>query len=202
VANKPVQDPGPAAADRVTVESVGGPAVLVRETTTLREVASLMLERQVDNVVVVDLDGVVRGIVRDHDLTLNARNLRLAALKVPRLSGHWVTALDEAEAACVAAETMTAEEIMESCLTTVDQSEPIGTAVNRMLRRDAEYALVMRESEVVGVLSQRDLLRFVAGQRESAPVSVPLDVTVQQPAAHLAARPRWPVPGWLAQAWR
>lgn len=185
-------EPGPPS-QPVSLEDALGPAVLVRETTTLREVASLMLERQVDNVVVVDAGGAVRGVVTDRDLTLNQRYLRFSAIKVPRLGGHWVTPGDEVEAACVAAATMTAADLMDSHLMTVTLLEPIGPVVDRMLRRDAEYALVLRGGDVVGLLGRRDLLRLVAGLPESHRSLVANRGSVQEPTAHLAVHPSWAI---------
>lgn len=177
-----------------------GPAVLVRQDTTLQEIARLMLERDVDSMVVVAADGAVRGVVTDRDLTLNQRNLRLAAIQLPRLNGHWVTSCDAVDAACVAATTMTAEEVMDTRLTTANVVEPIGTVVERMVRRDANYALVLQDADVVGLLGRRDLLRLVAGQVESRSVSAPNDGSGHSPTAHLAPNsgglPLW---SWLAR---
>jgi CBS domain-containing protein len=137
--NEVEQDPGPAS-HPVSVEDAIRTAVLVRETATLREVASLMLEQQVDNVVVVDENGAVRGVVSDRHLTLNQTYLRLSSIKVPRLHGRWVTSGEEVEAAA----TTTAAEVVDRRLTTAEVLEPIGSVVERMLRRDAEYARAAR----------------------------------------------------------
>jgi CBS domain-containing protein len=201
VVNEVEQDPGPAS-HPVSVKDAIRTAVLVRETATLREVASLMLEQQVDNVVVVDANGAVRGVVSDRHLTLNQTYLRLSSIKVPRLHGRWVTSGDEVEAACVAAATTTAAEVMDRRLTTAEVLEPIGSVVERMLRRDAEYALVLRDGDVVGLFGRRELLRLVAGLPEAHPVSLARSGAAQHPVAHLAAHVRWPVPGWLAQVWQ
>lgn len=173
-----------------------GPAVLIREAATLREAASLMLERSVEDVVVVDADGAVRGIVNERDLTLNQRFLRLSSIKVPGVLR------DEVEAACIEATTATVGEVMNSRLTTATVAEPIGTVVDRMLRRAAEYALVVRDGDVVGLLGRRDLLRLIAGNRESQPVAVAKDSTAQPPTAHVPARAGWPALGWLTHAFR
>jgi hypothetical protein len=95
-----------------------GPAVLVSEDTPLRGVAALMLERHIENVLVADAAGAVGGLVTDRDLTLNQRNLRYTAIKVPRLNDHWVTSGDQVDAACIAAETMTAREVRDRRIAT------------------------------------------------------------------------------------
>jgi CBS domain-containing protein len=176
-----------------------GPAIQVREDAMLRQVASVMLQRQVDNVVVVNPDGSVRGLVTDRDLTLNERYLRLSAIKVPRLHGHWVTACDAVEAACIVAATMTAGEVMDTRPTTAAVLESIGTVVERMLRRDADYALVLQDGDVVGLLGRRDLLRLVAGQLESHSGSAADNGSVHLPIAHCASHHRIPGIRWLSQ---
>jgi CBS domain-containing protein len=177
-----------------------GPAVQVRPDMTLQEVARLMLERDVDSVVVVDTDGAARGVITDHDLTLSQSNLRLAAVKVPRVNGHWVTSCDAIDAACVAATTVTAEEIMDRRVTTANVLESIGTVVGRMAHQEAEYSLVLEAGGVVGLLGRRDLLRLVAGHVEAPSATAAGSSTVHYPKAHFALRrgglPLW---GWLAQ---
>jgi signal-transduction protein with cAMP-binding, CBS, and nucleotidyltransferase domain len=162
-----------------------------------------MLDRHVEAVVVVDTDGVVKGVVTDRDLTLSQRNLRLAAVRVPRLNGRWVAPCDAVDAACAVAGTMTAAEVMEHRLTTAELYEPIGAVVDRMVRREADYAIVLRNADVVGVLGRRDLLRLVAGQVRSQSASVSTNGRVHNPPAHVALTSGGlPAFGWLAQAWR
>ena len=115
------------------LEAAMGPVVLVREDTPLRDVATLMLERQVDSVVVVDGTGAVRGMVTDRDLT------------------------------------MAASELMDRRITTAELVEPLGRVVDRMLRRDAESALVQVGGTVIGTLGRRELLRLIAGQPNTSP---------------------------------
>jgi CBS domain-containing protein len=141
-----------------------GPAVVVHEQTTLRDVACLMLQQQVQGVIVVNAHAGVVGIVTERQLTLNGRYLQLACLEVPEIGGRAVTAREEVDAACIAATTVQARDIMERCVTSASADEPVGAAVERMLRREAEFAVVYRGSAVVGMLGSHDLLRKVAGE--------------------------------------
>jgi CBS domain-containing protein len=106
----------------------------------------------------------VVGLITERQLTLDGRYLRLASTKVPRIHGRWVTALEEVQAACIAARTVTAGELMERHFTSVCVDEPVGAAIDRLQRRDADYAVVRDGSRVVGMLSGRDLLRQFASQ--------------------------------------
>jgi CBS domain-containing protein len=172
-----------------------GPAVLIRETTTLCEVAKLMLECAVDEVVVVDADGAVRGVVTERALTLNPRFLRMSAITLP--------GRDDVEATCIAARTATVGEVMDSRVTTASVDKAVGTVVDRMIRRDAEYALVLRDGAVIGLLGRRDLLRLIAGQQQPEPVAK-LKRESMQPlaAAYVPPQAGWPALGKLLRALR
>jgi CBS domain-containing protein len=152
---------------RLSVRDVMGPAVIVREDAPLREVAGLMLERHAQGALVVDARAVVVGVVTEHCLTLDGSFLRRACLEVPRLGDRWVTPLEQIDAACVAAESVTAQEVMETRITSATADEPVGAVVERMLRGGADCAVVCQAGSVVGTLDGHDLLRRVAGSPAS-----------------------------------
>jgi CBS domain-containing protein len=128
-----------------------GPATVIREDTTLREAASLMLEEEVQGLLVVDAQGEVRGVLTERQLTLDERYLRMACCTVPRVHGQSVTRLEEIEAACVAAGVVRVGEVMETRLTSACVGEGLGTVVERMVRREAEFGIVRDGSSVVGM---------------------------------------------------
>jgi CBS domain-containing protein len=180
-----------------------GPVVGVREDASLRDVARVMLERPAQAVVVVDGAGEVRGVVTDRQLTLNRAMLRLASIKVPQLNGTWVTPNDALEATCVAAETVTAAEVMETRLSSASADEPVGAVVARMLEREAEYAVVRRQGFLVGMLSVHELLRMLAGSPELPVATVaPNDQQAGPAAPAVVGGWRWPHRGWLGRASR
>ena len=150
------------------LEQVIGPAVLIRPEATVRQAASLMLERQVDVLVVVNDRGAIGGVVTEHCLTLNPHRLRMCSIRVPHVRGRWVTTIDELEAACIAAATLTAKDIMETRVLSATPDEAVGIVVDRMVRRDVEYALVRQGEAVLGVLRRHNLLVLIAGNAEPA----------------------------------
>ena len=153
-----------------------------------------MLERGVQEVVVVDADGAVRGVVTERALTLNPRFLRTSAIKTP------AAPRDDVEAACTAAQTVTVNEVMDNRLTTATVDESIGVVVDRMIRREAEYALELRNGTVIGLLGRRDLLSLVAGRPNARQAGVPKTSTVTPSSAHVPTHAGWPALGRLAQA--
>ncbi len=145
------------------------PATVVATDATLREVAATMLEGHVPVVLVANAHGEVVGVVTERHLTLNEGFLRLACLHVPRIDGRPVTLLDEVEAACVAAGTLTTGEVMDRRLTFATPDERVAPVVERMLRREVDYAVVRRGVELVGILDSHALLGGMAGHRRVVP---------------------------------
>jgi CBS domain-containing protein len=141
-----------------------GPVVVVRLDTSVREVASLMLAQRAQGVLVVDDHAEVVGVVTERQLTLDGHYLRLACTEVPEIDGRWVTALQEVDAACIAARTLTARDVMDRRLTSACTDEPLGAVVERLLCRDADYAVIHEGDTVVGILGGHELLLKLAGE--------------------------------------
>jgi CBS domain-containing protein len=147
------------------VGDVMRPAVVVREDAPIREVASLMLARNVQGVLVTDAHQQAVGVVTERQLTLDERYLTLASVRVRQLYSRPLTGTEEMEAAYIAAGAVTARDVMEKCLTCAGADEPVGVVVERMLRKSAEYAVIRDGATVVGMLDSTDLLRRIAGSR-------------------------------------
>jgi predicted transcriptional regulator len=179
-----------------------GPAVAVREDATLREVARMMLECHVDSVLVVNSHAEVVGIVTQRQLTLDERYLRIASVEVPEIGGRAVTGVDEVDAACVAALRLTAKDVMEKRLISACVEERVGEVVQRMLRRDAGYAIVQQGGSVVGMLGSHDMLRKIAGEPSRAHLACTLSVDGQPVRFSNGHERASSVIGWLAGAWR
>jgi CBS domain-containing protein len=188
--NAPVKGEPGQCHDPLRVEDAMGPAVLVRSDASLREVARVLLSRGVASVAVVDTDGTVRGVLTEEHLTLNQRYLRLASIQVPQLNGKWVTPRNEVEAACVAARSVTAAEVMDTRITSAKLGESLSVVVQRMLRREVEYALVYHDGVAEGMLGRRDLLRLLADASHPAVDVTPQAAVELDSKAALAAPPR------------
>jgi CBS domain-containing protein len=179
-----------------------GPAIAVAEDTSLREIATLMVARHVEGVLVVNAQAEVVGLVTARQLTLDGHYLRLACAEVPEIGGRWVTALEEFDAACTAARTLIARDVMERRLTSACADEPVAAAVERMVRREAECAVVHQGGSVVGMLGSHDLLRKVAG--EPIVARAPADtLCVNGQPVHLGGKRQvWPPATWLVGLWK
>jgi CBS domain-containing protein len=146
-----------------------GPVVTVPANATLREAAQRMLKADVQGVVVVDAQDNAIGIVTERQLAFDERLLTLASLKIPEIGGRSATRLDDVDAACIAAATLTARDVMDKHFLVAEVEEPLGALVDHMNRRESEFALIHRGGDVVGLLGRRDLLRRVAGEPACVP---------------------------------
>jgi CBS domain-containing protein len=146
-----------------------GPIITVSSGATLREVAQQMLTADVQGAVGVDAHDNAIGIVTERQLAFDERHLTLASLRIADIGGRPVTRLDGVDAACIAATTLTARDVMEQWFPVAEVHEPLGSLIDRMNRRESDLALIHCGGEVVGLLGRRDLLRRVAGQPGFAP---------------------------------
>jgi CBS domain-containing protein len=154
----------PTATRHLRIGEVMGPVVTVPTDATLREAAQRMLKAEVQGMVVVDAGDNAVGIVTERQLAFDERHLTLASLKIPEIDGRSATRLDGVDAACIGAATLTAGDVMENSFLVADVEEPLSALVDRMNRRQSEFALINRGGDVVGLLGRRDLLRRVAGE--------------------------------------
>lgn len=132
------------------------PAITVDPSATVKEIAELLLERDIHAVPVLDVGDVLVGMVAESDLISRGayptvRHRRLADVIGEARAEHrhhW----------SVRAEGVTASEVMTRDVITCRPAEPVGVVTRRMLRRDVRLLPVIEGSTVVGVVSRHDLL--------------------------------------------
>jgi CBS domain-containing protein len=130
--------------------------ITVEPTATVKDIAHVMLERDIRCVPVVDIGELMVGIVSEADLLCRegyptVRSHHLAALidgAVAEHRHHWKAR----------AEGLTAEEIMTTNVVSCSPTEPVGVVVRRMLRNDVRTLPVVADGRLVGVLSRHDIL--------------------------------------------
>lgn len=167
VASLAPSGPAPAAGTarpaRTAAEIMAQPVVTVREDATLDEAARLMLQHRIGCLPVVDEHGVLRGIVTESDFTGEEQTLPFSAYRAPKLFGQWASK-QEIEAALEAGRSLIVREIMSAPVETVQEDDPIGDVVERMLRHDINRIPVVRDGVPVGIIARHDLLRMIAGE--------------------------------------
>jgi len=121
-------------------ELMSSPVVSCAAGTTLGELATLLAERRIHGVVVLDEDGAAAGVVSDTDV----------------LAGEWLATDAESLAAM---RSITAGELMTSPPVTIDADAPLGDAAARLHAARLARLVVLRDGRPVGVLATSDLVR-------------------------------------------
>jgi CBS domain-containing protein len=130
--------------------------ITVRPQTSLAEAVKRMLENGVSGLVVVDERERVVGILSEGDL------LRRAETQTERRRPHWLEfLLGPARLAheFVRAHGRIIEEVMSPEVITVEEDTPLGEIVELFEERGIKRVPVLRDEELVGIVSRADLLR-------------------------------------------
>jgi CBS domain-containing protein len=143
------------------------PVVCVSVETPLKEVASILVERGISAVPVVEADGRLVGIVSEADLVL------LATTDEP--SGDPLSA--EPSARPIPAR---AGEVMTRNVVTLPGEADATEAARLMLERGVKCLPIVAGEHVVGVLSRRDLLRTMV--REDAEIAADMEALLRDEA--------------------
>ena len=130
--------------------------VTVEPTATVKDVAEIMLTRDVHSVPVVDVGDVFIGMVSESDLicregcpTPRSHHLSdfVDSIMVEHRH-HWQER----------AKGLTAGEIMTAQVVSCAPDEPVAMVTRRMLRQDIRTMPVLADGRLVGVLSRHDVL--------------------------------------------
>jgi CBS domain-containing protein len=132
--------------------------ITVGPAATVKDIAHLLLERDIRCVPVVDVGDILIGVVSESDLISRAgypttRSHQLADLVEGTLAEHrhhW----------SARAEGVTAGEIMTSDFITCRADEPVAIVTRRMLRIGVRTLPVVDDDRLVGVVSKHDILRL------------------------------------------
>jgi CBS domain-containing protein len=139
---------------------MSSPVVTAAQDTPLREVARLMLEKQIGAVPVVGADGRLRGIVTESDFVGRARPLAVSARPIAEVFGQLT---DDRGIVAVYrdARSLPVAEVMRSPVVTTGEDAPIGAVVRLMLERKVRHIPVERDGVPIGMMTRRNLLRLV-----------------------------------------
>ena len=137
------------------------PVVVVREDSTLEEVARTMLDHRIGCVPVVDDTGRLVGIITESDFTGKERGFPFSTYFAPQVFKQWV-GKDDIERIHTAAQTRTAKEIMTAHVITATEDESVTEVVLRLIRRDLKRIPIVRDGVPIGVVARHDLPRLMA----------------------------------------
>lgn len=142
------------------------PVIVSDEDQTLEEAATLMLEKNVGGLPVVNGEGKLVGMVTESDFSAKEHALPFSRIYAPRLFGEWMSK-EGVEKAYEAARSITVKEIMTRAVITANEDDLLAEVIKKMLEYHVHRIPVVRDGMPVGIISRHDLLRLVAKQVES-----------------------------------
>lgn len=147
--------------------------VTVPPETPLEAVASLMAERAISGLPVVDAEGRLVGLVTDGDLMrrLSAKEDKPASFFAAILGAN----ADQA-VAYARAHGRRVRDVMSTDLATVDENATVEEVAHLLESHGIRRVPVLREGRLAGVVSRADLLRAVM-----APVATGMDAEASDP---------------------
>jgi CBS domain-containing protein len=145
--------------------------VSVDSQTSLRQVASDILECQVEAVVVVDAAGALCGLITEQAVLLTEHSPYRRAL--PRRRRRCVSLAEGAEALYSRIGDTRVTETLSDTIVTATEDESITDVLERMLHTGVECAVVLRDQMPVGLIGRRDLLWLVARTMSVSTRSIP-----------------------------
>lgn len=149
--------------------------IMVKDVVTtgpeasVQELATLMLERRISGLPVVDGSGRLLGIVSEGDL------IRRPEIDTDRVKLGWLRLLlsDEARARdFVKSHGRKAREVMTQPAISVAADAPLAEVVRLMARHRIKRLPVVDKGRLVGLVTRTDLLRAVAARQAVAPADV------------------------------
>ena len=136
------------------------PVIVVREDSTLEEVARIALQYGIGCVPVVNGQGELTGIITESDFTGRERGFPFSAYRAPQVFGEWV-GKEGIERIYEAARTRIAREIMTTEVVTATEDETVTDAVVRMVEHNVHRLPVLRDRVPVGIVARHDLLKLM-----------------------------------------
>jgi CBS domain-containing protein len=136
------------------------PVISVAPDTPVRVIAQLLLEKGISAVPIVDGSGHLVGIVSEGDLLGRSGQDRLARHK------WWLAAVAAGEEPTIDYSpkdfVRPAKEVMRAPVITIGTEAPIQQAVDMLRLHRVKRLPVLRDGNMVGIVSRADLLRILA----------------------------------------
>jgi CBS domain-containing protein len=142
--------------------------ISVGPETPVREIASMMLERRISGVPVVDAERRVLGIVSEGDL------IRRPEIETDHAPTGWLGLFlsDEERARdFVKSHGRVAREVMTKPATCVAPETPLDEVVRLMERHRVKRLPVVENGKLAGLVTRADLLRALVSRRTAAPAA-------------------------------
>jgi CBS domain-containing protein len=152
------------------------PVVTVTPDTTVRDTARCLLDHRISGVPVVDRAGKLVGIVSEGDL------MRRRESGTERRPSWWLSLFADADAqaqAFVKRHGGTVADVMTRRVVTIAEQTPLEEVADILEKHRIKRVPVIRDGELVGIVSRADLLHGLAARQDASSVSAD-DRTIKQ----------------------
>jgi CBS domain-containing protein len=151
-------------------DAMTSPAITINQDATLREAGDVLARRGISALPVVDNDGQLVGILSQMDL------IRFNTSESPRVAER---RLERSES-----DPMRVADIMTVEVVSVSPETDLHTVAKRLSESHVRQVPVLSDTEVVGVVSRRDLIKWMA--RSDAALTLDVVSVLGDEARHLA----------------
>jgi CBS domain-containing protein len=142
--------------------------IMTKEVVTLnkemgvKEVAQLLLEKDIGGAPVINEEGQVVGIVTEGDLIMEDVKLHFPTF-IHLLSGIiYLESLKNFEEKLRKAVGVKVEDIMTKKVFTVDEEATLEDIATLMVEKGISRVPVLRQDRLVGIVTRRDIVKFLA----------------------------------------
>lgn len=152
------------------------PVITVAPTTSVEEVAKLMLERRISAMPVVDARGRMQGIVSEGDL------MRRGETGTERHRSWWLATFaggDELAIDYMKSHGRTAADVMTPKVVTVGERAPLERIATLLERHRIKRVPVVRNGKVVGIVSRANLLHGLVARKTAGGPPVATDRAIR-----------------------
>ena len=148
------------------------PVITVSPADTLRQAAAVLAANRISGAPVVDSQGVLVGIITEHDLIRKSQELRVALTRDPF---GWVSPHTPTEeiatftrGLCTVGE-VPVEQAMTRRVITVDETDSVESVAKLMMNRKVNRVPVMRGAQLVGIITRANLVWAMVSMCELFP---------------------------------
>ena len=163
--------------------------VTVSPSTSVRDIAGLMVEKHVSGLPVLDDNGTLVGMVSEGDL------LRRPEIGTQKHRRRWVSffsGVDSQAREFTKSHALRAGDVMTKQVIHVSEETPLGDVVGLMEKHNIKRLPVLSDGKLVGIVSRADLLRALAArQADPMPPPAESDATIRAAMNDVLKNEEW-----------
>ncbi len=163
--------------------------VTVSPSTSVRDIAGLMVEKHVSGLPVLNDNGTLVGMVSEGDL------LRRPEIGTQKHRRRWVSffsGVDSQAREFTKSHALRAGDVMTTQVIHVSEETPLGDVVGLMEKHNIKRLPVLSDGKLVGIVSRADLLRALAArQADPMPPPAESDATIRAAMNDVLKNEEW-----------